>query len=161
MQSTQGTILAVALLLSVSGCSSSAVEDEPPAEPDPQVTQQQLEQSVEAYVEECKAVCDQNARCIDDPKVYHARHCHADCEANLGLKQMDLEDRAAVKRCMDDSAAYSRCVVELSCPQWEQWQQHFGRPTEAEYPCDEPTVAAHRSCFEVRDELDGAHTGRQ
>ncbi len=137
-------------------CSAAPVEDDPEPEPEPTVTESELRASIELYVDDCRELCDQNEACIDDTSVYHAGHCHEECDANLSIPEMDVDDLAGIKECIDATAAYSQCVADLQCPGWQSWQDYFGQPTDEEYPCKELTETAHHACHPHMDVLEAA-----
>ncbi len=139
-------LLSCLLLLSLISCSSAPVEEDEPAVEEPQITKDDLRATIEEYIEVCQETCDQSEECIGDTSVYHARTCREDCRANLKLLHMNIDDLEGMNACFEANLSTSRCVVGLSCNDWQTWQDHRGQRDAPEYPCQDLTVTSHRAC---------------
>lgn len=135
-------------------CSGAPVEDDEPAPP-PEVTEEELQMSIDTYISDCHKMCEQTDRCADDDPAtrYPIDDCIDDCDANRQVLQMDIDDVAGMKSCFDAYVGYGECVLELDCEGWQKWQEHRGNPDAPDYPCRALTERAHRACYAFAEEL--------
>lgn len=144
--------LAAVLIVGLWGCSSTPAEEDP-LPPEPEVTQQMLAETIEAYVPECVEMCAQNEQCTEGPSRYRVEDCERDCRSNRYVVDLEIDNLAGMQGCFDAYIDYSQCVTELECEGWASWQEHRSDPDAQDYPCREATVQAHRRCSRFASEL--------